>query len=333
MPADKKSGLGEFGRIERFFRPLAAGFPGAYTLTDDAASIEVPRGYELVVTTDAIVAGVHFFPDDAPEDVARKGLRVNLSDLAAKGARPLAYTLTLALGAATPDSWVERFAAGLAEDQARYRIHLAGGDSVSTPGPIWLSITAFGLAEAGRMVRRAGAKAGDSVFVTGTIGDAALGLAVARGRLNCDGEDRSALLGRYRLPQPRTALAQTIATHAHAAIDISDGLAADFAHLCRASRVHGEIRVGQVPLSSAARRLVERVPESLSDVLSGGDDYEILLTAAPRAGAALHTAAGAAGIKITEIGRITGACETGSSALIDQAGAPISLERMGWTHG
>jgi thiamine-monophosphate kinase len=332
MPTDKPPGLGEFGRIARFFRPLAAGFPGAYALTDDAASIAVPAGLELVVTTDAIVAGIHFLPDDPPEDVARKGLRVNLSDLAAKGARPLAYTLSLALPADTPDSWLERFVAGLAEDQALYGIHLAGGDSVSTAGPIWLSIAAFGLAEAGRMVRRAGAKPGDSIFVTGTIGDAALGLAVAQGRLGCSAEDRAALLGRYRLPQPRNVLAETIARYAHAAIDISDGLAADFAHICRESRVRGQIGIANVPLSSAARRVVEAEPDRLPVLLSAGDDYEILMSAAPSAAATLHAAAGAAGVLLTEIGNIVGASETGESVLIDSAGAPLALSKTGWTH-
>lgn len=332
MPTDKPSGLDEFGRIARFFRPLAAEFPGAYALTDDAASIQVPAGKELVVTTDAIVAGIHFLPDDPPQDVARKGLRVNLSDLAAKGAQPLAYTLSLALRADTPDSWLERFAAGLADDQARYGIQLAGGDSVSTAGPIWLSITAFGLAEAGRMVRRAGAKPGDSVFVTGTIGDAALGLAVAQGRLACNAEDAAALLGRYRLPQPRNVLAGTIATHAHAAIDVSDGLAADFAHLCRASHVKGEIAVASIPLSPAARRIVEAEPDRLPALLSGGDDYEILMTAAPSAASALHVAAGAAGVLLTEIGKISGRSESGESALIDSGGAKLTLSKAGWTH-
>ena len=185
--------LGEFGRIARFFRPLAAQFPGALGLTDDAALISVPPGQELVLTTDAIVAGVHFLPTDAPGDIARKVLRVNLSDLAAKGARPLAYTLTLAVGRGIEDAWVEAFAAGLAEDQVQYGIMLAGGDSVSTAGPVWTSVTAFGLVDAGRMVTRSGAQAGDIVLVTGTIGDAALGLAVEQGAIR-----RLSLVPRYR---------------------------------------------------------------------------------------------------------------------------------------
>lgn len=326
------TGLGEFGRIATFFRPLAAGFPGALALTDDAATISPPAGHELVVTTDAIVAGVHFLAQDPPEDIARKALRVNLSDLAAKGAKPLAYTLTLALDVGTPDAWLERFVDGLAADQAQYGIHLAGGDSVSTTGPIWMSITAFGSVETGHMVLRAGAKVGDSVFVTGTIGDAALGLAVAQGVLTGSEEDCASLLDRYRLPRPRSVLAPAVAAFAHSAIDVSDGLAADFAHLCRASRVKGEISVTKVPLSAAARRMLAAEPGRLGDVLSGGDDYEVLLTAPAKSASALHSAAGAAGILLTEIGRIVEPSETGEAAMVGGDGRPVILKKAGWTH-
>jgi thiamine-monophosphate kinase len=332
MTTDRPAGLGEFGRIATFFRPLAAGFPGALALTDDAATMSPPSGHELVVTTDAIVAGVHFLAVDPPEDIARKALRVNLSDLAAKGAKPLAYTLTLALDNGTSDAWLERFVGGLATDQAQYGIHLAGGDSVSTVGPIWMSITAFGVVESGRMVRRAGAKAGDSVFVTGTIGDAALGLATAQGSLVGSEEDRAMLLDRYRLPRPRSALAPAIAAFAHSAIDVSDGLAADFGHLCRASQVKGRISVDKVPLSTAAQRVLTAEPGRLSEVLSGGDDYEILLTASAKSASVLHSAAGAAGILLTEIGEIVDTSETGEAALVDAGGRPVILKKAGWTH-
>jgi len=322
--------LGEFGRIERFFRPLTAGFPGAFALTDDAAVIDVPAGAELVVTTDAVLAGVHFLPGDPPEDVARKALRVNLSDLAAKGAQPLAYTLTLAIGGDIPDAWVERFASGLAADQALYGIALAGGDSVSTPGPVTVSITAMGLVASGKMVRRSGARAGDTVFVTGTIGDSALGLAVLMRRLVVSPDDEAMLTARYRLPQPRSSLASAISTHAHAAIDISDGLAADFGHLCRASGVSGEILLPRIPLSPAARRVLEADPARLSSILAGGDDYEILFTAPPESAAALAEAALCQGVALTGIGHI----EAGEarSRIIGASGLPVRLDRLGWTH-
>jgi thiamine-monophosphate kinase len=324
--------LGEFGRIARFFRPLAERFPGALKLSDDAALLSVPPGKEVVLTTDAVVAGVHFLPTDAPGDVARKALRVNLSDLAAKGASPLAYTLTLAVGRDVGDLWIEAFAGGLAADQAEYGIALAGGDSVSTEGPIWVSITAFGLVAAGKMVKRSGALPGDIVLVTGTIGDAALGLAVEQGRLAVNGADRAALVGRYRLPQPRTHLAQAIATHAHAAIDISDGLAADFGHLCLASRVIGEIAVSNIPQSAAARRAVAAEPKLMAQVVGGGDDYEVLLAAAADAVRPLQVAAETAGVALTVVGVIAGADHKGRADLLDDAGNPLTVEKPGWTH-
>jgi thiamine-monophosphate kinase len=333
--AIKPPALGEFGRIERFFRPLTRDFPGALDLTDDAAILSVPAGLDLVVTTDAIVAGVHFLPDDPPGDIARKALRVNLSDLAAKGARPLAYTLTLALGREIDDGWVAAFADGLAGDQSDYGIALAGGDSVSTTGPIWASITAFGLVAAGRMVRRGGAKPGDVVLVTGTIGDAALGLAVAQGRLTAADGDRAVLLDRYRLPRPRTHLAQSIAAHANAALDVSDGLAADFGHLCQASKVRGRIEIAHIPLSAAARNAIDADETRMRDVLGGGDDYEVLMTARPESMPALAAAAAQAGIALTEIGCIVSGENGGSvgeTTFIDAAGREFPIEKAGWTH-
>jgi thiamine-monophosphate kinase len=323
--------LGEFGRIARFFRPLAAGYEGALGLGDDAALVKVPAGQELVVTTDAIVAGIHFLPADTPEDIARKALRVNLSDLAAKGARPMAYFLTLALGREIGDSWVERFAAALALDQVRFGIALAGGDSVSTNGPVWASITALGLVDPGRMVRRRGAQPGDLVFVTGTIGDAALGLAVAGGGVDCPAADAAYLVSRYRVPEPRCDLAAAIAAHARAALDISDGLAADFGHLCRASGVDGVIEADRIPLSPAARRLVEADPAHRSAILGGGDDYEILFTASPDSAGALAAAARSVDIDITPIGRIGPG--GGNAVFLDPGGVPLTIARPGWTHG
>ena len=301
-------------------------------LTDDAALLGVPPGKELVLTTDAIVAGVHFLPTDAPGDVARKALRVNLSDLAAKGASPLAYTLTLAVGRDVDDLWIEAFAAGLAEDQMYYGIMLAGGDSVSTGGPVWVSITAFGLVDAGKMVKRSGARPGDIVLATGTIGDAALGLAVEQGRLAMNDADRAALVGRYRLPRPRTHLAQAIAAHAHAAIDISDGLAADFGHLCLASRVIGEIAVSKIPQSAATRRATAADPKLMTQLLGGGDDYEVLLAAPPDAVRPLQAAAEAAGIDLTVVGEIAGADHLGRADFVDDDGNRLTVEKPGWTH-
>src|SRR5690349_10871081 len=177
--ASAKSASGEDALVARYFRPLATD-PGAFGLDDDAAALK-PDGNDVVVTTDAIVEGVHFLPDDPPDTIARKALRVNLSDLAAKGAVPAGFVLTLALRS-TDERWLKPFAAALGEDIARFGCPLLGGDTVSTPGPLMVSVTAFGRVPAGRMVHRSGASAGERVMVTGTIGDAALGLAILGGK-------------------------------------------------------------------------------------------------------------------------------------------------------
>ena len=192
----------DFALIARHFLLLAG--PGALNLQDDAAVLAPPAGRELVLTVDAMVAGVHFLPDDPPDLVGRKLLRVNLSDLAAKGAVPLGYLMTVLTPRDTPDAWYAGFAAGLAQDQTVYGVTLLGGDTTSRPGLISLSLTAIGHVAPGQAVHRAGAQPGDSIWVTGTIGDGALGLAVARSRL---ADPNGHLLSRYRLPQPRVGLA------------------------------------------------------------------------------------------------------------------------------
>ncbi|GIL38625.1 thiamine-phosphate kinase [Roseiterribacter gracilis] len=306
--------LGEFGRIERFFAPLAADLPGAYGLTDDAATVQVPHGYELVVTTDALVERVHFLSTDQPEDLAAKLLAVNLSDLAAKGADPLCYSLVLSLPAHAGDYWVGRFAHGLGESQRNWGIKLLGGDSVSTDGPITLAATVMGLVPTGRMVRRAGAQVGDGLYVSGTIGDAALALA----QFERTGEVHPYLRSRYRRPTPRVELAGWVRDHAHAAIDISDGLAADCSHLARASNVRCEIDAALVPLSEPAAALLASEPALRDRVLGGGDDYELLIAAAQ------------APPGTTRVGRVI----AGEGAeILDSAGVPITLARTGWTHG
>src|SRR6185312_8504685 len=273
----------EFALIARHFRPLAGA--GALDLSDDVALLRVPPGRELVLTVDAMVAGVHFLPDDPPDLVGRKLLRVNLSDLAAKGATPIGYLMTVAAPRDTPDSWFAGFAAGLAQDQAEFGVTLLGGDTTSTPGPIALSLTILGHVAPGTMVRRAGAQPGDGIWVTGTIGDGALGLAVAQGQLT---DATGHLLGRYRLPQPRVGLA--IVRVASAGMDVSDGLVQDLGHLCRAGGLGAEIDATLVPLSAPAR---EAGPAWLPTILSGGDDYELLLAIPPGRETALREAAAA----------------------------------------
>ncbi len=307
----------EFALIARHFRPLAG--PAGLGLTDDAALLDPPPGRALVLTVDTMVAGVHFLPDDPPDLVARKLLRVNLSYLAAKGATPLGYLLALSVPRATPEAWFAAFAAGLAQDQAAFAIPLLGGDTTSTPGPVSLSLTALGHVAAGGMVRRAGARAGDLVFVTGCIGEAALGLRVARGE-RADPTGR--LLARYRLPTPRLGLVTPALVRA--AMDVSDGLVQDLGHLCRAAGLGAEIEAALVP------RPAEAGQDELALCLTGGDDYELLLAVAPEAQTALETAAREMHIPLARIGRFQAGVET--VILRDPAGAPIALGAGGWSH-
>jgi thiamine-monophosphate kinase len=241
---NRGSGLpGEFELIAHYFAPLAKGFPGAYGLLDDAAVITPAAGHELVAKTDAIVGSVHFLPDDPPDLVARKALRVNLSDLAAKGAIARAYMLDLMLPYSTVEAWVAGFAHGLALDQDEYEVHLIGGDTDSTPGPVTIAIMAFGEVPTGRIIRRGGARPGDTIFLTGTIGDAALGLEVLRGRLpQLDAASAGFLVDRYRLPQPRITVGPQLIGLATAALDVSDGLIADLGHICEGSVSGGDCR-------------------------------------------------------------------------------------------
>ncbi len=310
----------EFGLIARHFRPLAG--PGALDLTDDAALLTPPPGRELVLTADAMVGGVHFLPDDPPDLIGRKLLRVNLSDLAAKGAVPLAYLMTVSTPKNTPDAWFAGFAAGLAQDQAAYGVTLLGGDTTSTPGPISLSLTIIGHIAPGTAVHRSGARAGDGIWVTGTIGDGALGLAVARGRL---ADATGYLLDRYRLPRPRVGLA--LAGIASAGMDVSDGLVQDLGHICRASGVAAQIEAAAVPLSDAARAAE---PDWLETCLTGGDDYELLLAVPPARSDALRSAAAAAGIPVTRIGHF----HSGRPEVIVRtaSGEPLAITRGGWSH-
>ena len=292
--------------IARFFKPLAT-HPGALGLSDDAAFITPPPGCDLVLKTDAIIGGVHFFADDSAREVARKALRVNLSDLAAKGARPLGFLISLALPKETGEPWLTDFAEGLRADAALFVCPLFGGDTDRTPGPVTISIAMFGSVPQGTMVRRAGAKPGDRVFVSGTIGDAALALGLRKSEgsaWNLNDKQRQHLLARYLLPQPRNALAEAVRTHASAAMDISDGLAGDLAKLCRVSGVAGEIAVDRVPLSEAARAVIATASRQIETVLTGGDDYEIVCTVPAGKAASFRAAAQAANVPVTDIGAI-----------------------------
>ncbi len=298
--------------IARFFAPLAG--PGGFGLKDDAAILSPPPGHDLVLTKDMLVAGVHFFADDPPGSIARKALRVNLSDLAAKGAEPAGFLLGLGLPDSIDDSWLAAFAEGLDADAARHAIPLLGGDTVRSPEALTLSITAFGIAPTGRMVRRTSARPGLILAVTGTIGDAALGL---RLRLAPDAPwakalepgQRGHLLDRYLHPQPRNALAVTIREHATAAMDVSDGLVGDALKLARAALAPGEpasplIRLGDIPLSPAARAALGHDPSLIEAIATGGDDYEVLMAVEADRIDALRRDAQALGCQVTAVGEL-----------------------------
>lgn len=320
--------LDEFERIARFFAPLAA--PQALGLLDDVALIDGPPGEQYVLKTDAIVEGVHFLPDDPPGQVAQKLLRVNLSDLAAKGATPVGYLLTTALPAACDDAWLEAFAAGLAADQATYGIGLLGGDSVATPGPVTLSVAAVGRIAAGRAVLRRGARSGDHVYVSGTLGDAAIGVIAAKGGdLGIAPAERDFLIDRFRLPQPRVVLGPRLIGIATAMMDISDGLVADLGHICTVSGVAALVEAARLPLSQAARAALARDPGRLALVLGGGDDYELLFTAPATAEARFAALASELGVPITAIGRI----EAGQGVrVVDRNGNEITVKVAGYEH-
>jgi len=320
----------EFDLIMRHFAPLSTAETGAYGLRDDAASLAVAAGHELIVTKDMMAAGVHFFADDPARTLGRKILRANLSDLAAMGATPRAYALGLALPADMPSGWLADFAAGLAEDQARFGVTLIGGDTIRAPHGLTLSLTAFGEVPQGSALRRSGARAGDDIYVSGTLGDAALGLLAAEGRLDeLSAADRRALVARYRLPEPRTELGRGLIGQASAAIDISDGLVADLGHVCAVSQVGARVETELIPLSAAASAACRTDPDLLTRVLTGGDDYELLICAPPGAADGVARAARAAEVALHRIGIVTG----GSAVcIIDRDGEEMNIARGGYTH-
>jgi len=329
--ADEHSG--EDALIARYFKPLATD-PGAFGLDDDAAVLKAPHGEEIVVTTDAIVEGVHFLADDPPDTVARKALRVNLSDLAAKGAQPAGFVLTLALRGAD-DAWLTAFARGLGEDAKSFDCPLLGGDTVSTPGPLTVSISAFGRVPAGKMVHRSGARPGDRVMVSGTIGDAALGLHVLKGDRIAEalaGEEagRAMLVARYRVPQPRHALAPAVREFANAAMDVSDGLAGDLAKLCAASGVSALIDAPSIPKSAAAAHLLAQGVAGIEMLVSGGDDYEILCTVTEGRLEAFAAEARRVGVALTSIGTVIAGAH--APRFLDEQGSEIVLKRLSFSH-
>jgi thiamine-monophosphate kinase len=325
--------LGEIALISEYLAPLAT-HPGGFGLKDDAALLTAIPASGLVITMDALVAGVHFFEDDDPGDAAYKALAVNISDLAAKAAKPLAYTMALALAEAPADTWARRFASGLSRAQDNFGIALIGGDTVSARGAWWISITAFGEASARGVVPRGGARPGDFLYVSGTLGDSALGLQLRLGKeafgTHLPPEHRDFLLARYLYPEPRLGLAQALAAGASAAMDISDGLAFDLSRMCLASRVTAEISVSEIPLSEAARAIAAASPAAIHSILSGGDDYEILASIPRENAGAFEAASRNAGIRVTRIGTIRAGLE--APKFVNADGSPLQLAAAGFEH-
>ncbi len=324
---------GEFELISRFFAPLCSAEAGAFGLTDDGAMLSHEPGKNTVVTMDCLVAGVHFPESEPPEQIAWRLLAVNLSDLAAMGATPQAYTLALALPHKWDAAWMTAFADGLKQAQDEFSITLIGGDTVATPGPLTLSLTALGRVEAGQELRRNGAKTGDVIYVSGTIGDAALGLKALKGELDgLSSEHEAFLLDRYHHPRPRVSLGLRLGGIANAAIDISDGLAADLAHLAEASAVACVLEADQVPLSAAAREAIAGDSLNLTLALSGGDDYELMFSAPPSLGAAIKALSEELGLPLTLVGKIDNDTNAGQVTVTDANGREILLTESGYRH-
>src|SRR5665213_1008302 len=321
---------GEFDLIAKYFAPLARSTPGAFGLTDDAATISVPPGDEIVITADLLSAGVHFLADDLPVLIAKKALRVNLSDLAAKGAAAHGYLLSLALPRNLGGAWFEEFARGLREDQAEFGLSLLGGDTTATDGPLTVAITALGLLPKGTMIRRNGARPGDLVFVSGTIGDSRAGLSILKGEI-CDGAEhhRTQLVARYQKPAPRLGLGLRLRGLASAALDVSDGLLGDLAHVAEMSGVRICVEAERIPLSDALRICAGVTQSTVLRAATAGDDYEIAFTAPPDRREPILRAAADTATAVSEIGRV----EAGAGVvLLDAEGKDIPVSRGGYTH-
>lgn len=321
---------GEFELIARYFAPLSRAFPGAAGLADDTATLAIGPGMEAVVTLDTMIAGIHFLPGDPPDLVARKLIRVNLSDLAAAGARPLVYFLATSFAPDIDESWVAGFARGLEADQALFDIALGGGDTTATPGPLTLSLTAIGEVPAGTSAHRFGAEPGQDIYVSGTIGDAALALAL----MEAHGVDAAlarapGLVARYRLPEPRVALGCALRGAITAAMDISDGLLADLGHICDVSGVGADVSFGAIPLSPEAASEVAADPALAERVVAGGDDYELLFVAKPEAAGRIEAIARSVGVPVVRIGRTNAA---GRPVITGPSGQEMAPAAPGWRH-
>ena len=330
----KRDSAGEFDIIARYFAPLATN-PAALGLLDDAAVLAIPEGQELVATCDTIIAGVHFLSSDPPDTIGYKAVAVSLSDLAGKGARPHIYLLSVAFPELPSPTWLAAFASGLRAAQDDSGIDLVGGDTSATPGPLTITVTAVGILPQGEAVLRRGAIAGDRLYVSGTIGDAALGLKLLReprlaAEFGLSAADSAFLIDRYRRPLARNALSLPLRQCARAAIDVSDGLVGDTAKLCKASGVGAVIEAARVPLSAAAATAVAKAPELLAELLTAGDDYEIVAAMEASHARAFEAEAQGHGVTVAAIGSILPG--DGEVKVVDGEGRDLELGRKGFSH-
>ncbi len=315
--------MNEFEIIRRYFSP-----PTDHTVLaggDDSALIAVTPGMELAVSVDTLVVGRHFLEDAEPYDVGYKSMAVNLSDMAAMGARPRWATLSLTLPGADP-RWLEQFSHGFLDLSREHLVDLIGGDT--TRGPLAVCMQIMGEVGPGKALRRSGAQPGDELWMSGIVGDAALALAGLRGDFELQAYEQSEVMKRLNRPQPRVALGRGLIGLATSAIDVSDGLVADLGHIADASGVGAVIEWESVPLSAVAEGhrghpLIQRC------ALAGGDDYELAFTAPPGLGPDLELLAGGVGVALTRIGRI----EAGAGvAVLDRAGKTLVLPETGFDH-
>ncbi|MBS0240750.1 MAG: thiamine-phosphate kinase [Proteobacteria bacterium] len=331
---DAKPLHGEQAIIAEFLTPLAAGFPGALGLKDDCAVFAPSPGMEIVLKTDPIAEGVHFLSDDDPADIGWKALAVNVSDLAAKGAMPRAYLMALSFPLAPTRAWMTAFARGLGEAQVAFGIQLAGGDTDRRPGPITVSITVLGEVPAGRMVRRATARPGDLLYVTGQLGRGALGLALHRDpilaqRWRVSTADAAAEVRRFHRPEPRLALREALLGHASAAMDLSDGLVKDLGRMAKASGCGAQVLASLVPRSAVGNAAIADDPEHWASILATGDDYEVLAAVPPDRARHFEDLAAASPFPVTRIGEMTAG---GRVEILGADGTPLTFDRTGWDH-
>lgn len=323
---------GEFSWIETHLAPLAG--EGAFALKDDAALLPLEADKRVVITQDAIMEGVHFLSDDPLDTVAQKAIRVNVSDIIAKGAKPTAWSMALGVPDAWEDADMERFAKGLAADQATYGLTLTGGDTYRSPGGLCVAITLFGSVDEDGYKSRSGAFEGNLIYVSGTIGKSAVGLRVATGALQVEASAAGDHLGAYRIPQPPFGLQDAIAQFATASMDVSDGLVGDCRKLCAASQVTAQIECDDIPLSPPVRGLLTRGERLWPTILGGGDDYQVLCTVEKGNATAFEKAALDAGHTVTRIGSCGAFSEdeTKQGVSITRSGVPIQLERESFSH-